>query len=157
MERGSQVLSRLAFSARQGCVTAIMRSSLLNGHILCIGNTPRVMLTGDGQITVSKACGPMRRYGTNVRGRLLSCRGRTVHALKFTCRVLRSKRSTAFFIGKQLRGASLACLNVITVSSPIHTSIPTTIRDYLSTNVSVGVIANSAPKATGRVKQRVKA
>lgn len=148
------MLSRLAFSARHGFVTALMRSPLVNGGILCVGNTPRVMLKGYGRMVLSNGQISAIRCHSAMRRRLLNCRGVTVHALKFTFGVISSGTPGSYI--RLITTGSLGFLKIITVSSPVHPSIPTTIRGYRSTNVNVGVMANSAPNATARVTHRVK-
>lgn len=138
-------MGRLAFSAREGCVTALISSSILGAHILCIGKTPRVIVKGYG----------LRRDQIGRCGRrLLTCRGRTVHALKITCGMVPRGDDASYtrLIGRN----KLAFVKVFTVDSPVHPSIPSTIGGYRSTNVHIGVMAKSAPKATARVTQRVK-
>lgn len=130
-----------------------MRSPLVKGGVLCVGNTPRVILNGYGRIILSKEQISTIRCHSAMRTRLLGCRGVTVHALNFTFGVMRRGRPGSYM--RLISAGSLGFLKIITVSSPVHPSIPTTMTGYRSTNVNVGVIANSAPKATARVTHRV--
>lgn len=121
--------------------------------MLCVGKTPRVILNGYGRIILSKQRISTMRCHSAIRTRLLDCRGVTVHALKFTFGVIKRGRPGSY--ARLISTGSLGFLKIITVSSPVHPSMPTTITGYRSTNVNVGVIANSAPKATARVTHRV--
>lgn len=126
----------------------------MNGGMLCVGNTPRVILNGYGRIVLSNHHISDIRCHSAIRTRLLNCRGVTVHALNFTFHLIRSGRPSSYIT--LISRGGLGFLKIITVSSPVHPSIPTTMTGYRSTNVNVGVIAKSAPNATARVTHRVK-
>lgn len=143
-EGSRRILFTFPFSSSLGRVAAI---SGISKHVVsCIGNDPRYILT---VYNVDN-----RRQG-GTRTTVAGTRRGTVHIVTFT----RGGLSNVHSCRRRGRRArvrdGVIFSNFITVSSPLHTSICSTIGYYHDTNIKIGVLANSGVVATSTVTDRL--
>lgn len=146
--RHTAILRACPFSSRAGDVAAIIHSN--SNVAIFTGNDPRGVLS---LYTISTGA------HNRVRQRVTGFRTRSYQILNFTRHRVSSGSTSATTLScttshTNLR-SNVVFSNFITVISPLHRSIPNTIRHYHGTNVRLGVLANSGVIATATVTGRL--
>ncbi|MCD7975778.1 MAG: calcium-translocating P-type ATPase, PMCA-type [Tannerellaceae bacterium] len=149
------VIEQLTFSTERKYMATLVRSSLLNKHILYVKGAPEIVLAHSRQVAIDGTLKTVTESKAGIEKQLADYQNQAMRTLGFAYQYVDQGKEDTLFKDGRLADTDLTYIGIVAIADPVRKDVPDAVQSCLNAGIDVKIVTGDTPGTAREIGRQI--